>query len=477
MIKKDEFRMFAYHAVCDNWYGRQLARIMLPESLATPDSIRRYKEAGFNTLFISYVFQFNAIDEDFETSKLKKVMDMAYAEGLECFVFETNLHRLTGRRHSLIDAENADGENIFATEEELEKYVARCLKPLMSHPAFIGVSTRDEPYKSMFTAYGQAYRAMKKIKPDLYINANIDLGFWEPNPEEETEEEKRLGPIEKFKSNLEKWYGTVTPDFLQYDSYPIRYRTKNKEFLNGRSITPTVLAAYCLAGEFSRERDWPLGVVMQACEFKVPTAGWGCCRTTESDMYWQNNLAMAVGTRTFSYWSYFPVVNSAGEYYDDSASIVDTFGRPNELYRVLQKMHEEMQKTAKVLTRFKYDGVKLYTTERIPGDGEFIRVLEETLENGVISSWKASKISGVELLEDGALFISEMKDYETGEVGYYIVNATDPTAKTSQTAIISFGNAKSLRIYDKGEMRVEALQDGRIDLRFQTGAGIFVIPQ
>ena len=112
-MKENQFRIFSYHAVCDDWYGRNGARVMLPYSLTDKKALLLHKNAGFNTLFISYTFQYNAMDEEFKETRLIKVMDLAHEIGLKCVIWEKNLHRLTSRRHSLIDPEKANGETIF----------------------------------------------------------------------------------------------------------------------------------------------------------------------------------------------------------------------------------------------------------------------------------------------------------------------------------------------------------------------------
>ena len=470
---KNEFTIFSYHATCDDWYGRQLARIKLPSSLQTPENTRLYKDAGFNVLFISYAFPNCDIHEDFEECKLKKVMDMAHAEGMKCFIFDNNIHRLTSRTHSLIDPENPDGINRFATEDDLDDYIRKCLAGVSKHPAFIGVSTRDEPIYTMYEAYGQGYRALKRVFPDIYINANlIPYALALTNREHKSwysPREKELTPLDAYRDYVQMFYDNTKADFIQYDDYPIREHDEGYKYLLADHITNAHMVA-----RMCREWGIPFAKVFQACAGKTSGRLWRKCN--ETDMYWQMHIGMAFGVKIYSYWSYYPVINTNGEFYDDDANFVDTFGRPNKLYYIMQKIHGEMQKAAKVLTRFEFEGAKVFTTENIPGYLEHATTFNEHVEKGWITDDKLHLIKSVKLQDDGIVLVTELKDDETGELGYYIVNVTDPMQKLSQTVTVEF-KGNSLFVLENGEESKLDLQEGKTAFALGAGQGVFVIPK
>ena len=472
-MKENQFRIFSYHAVCDDWYGRNGARVMLPYSLTDKKALLLHKNAGFNTLFISYAFQYNAMDEEFKETRLIKVMDLAHEIGLKCVIWEKNLHRLTSRRHSLIDPEKANGETIFASEEELERFVGKCLEEPMKHPAFIGVSTMDEPFGEMLLAYGQTVKAMRKIMPDIYINANISLGYHDFLG---AGQDLEMSTLERYRKNLEVYDDTVKPPFIQFGIYPIKHRFEGKEQMNGRQYAPSYLTCCCLGGEYCAEHDRLLSVIMQACEFTAPTAGWGCAKPEEADMYLQANVLMAVGTKTYSYWSYFPVVNTGGEYYDESCTIVDTFGRPNELYYAVEKIHREMQEMAPTLLQFTYQAVDLFTNGTLPKYSEHLTALTAALDEKDLKRIPVGSLT-VNVNGNGAVMVTEMANKETGEKGYFVVNAVDPQYRFKADVTLGFNGVKTLKVLREGKTETLLSENEKFNFVLEEGRAVFVIPQ
>ena len=473
MFEDKEFIIFGYHATCHDWIGRAGERIALDKSLATVEQVRQYKAAGFNVMFLTYAFDFNGLKTDFATSKIKEVMDIAYEEGMKCFLAEENMRLLTSKNHSLIDPEKADGVEYFASEEELEAHIRRCLKGAIDHPAFMGVSTRDEPFYPMFEAYGQVYKLLKKIKPDMFIMANLlpyseglvtreHRGFYAPNEEE-------IGPWKGYLSYIEKFYQESNPDFIQYDDYPIHENDAGEKYLiDGHLQNARLISAYC------RERNIAFSKVFQTCAFC--TTGKLCRKPDEDDMYWQMNIGMAMGVRIYSYWSYFPVINQpARERYDETACFVDTQGNPNPIYYSMQKIHGEMQKAAKVLLDFEFDGCKVFTTKEIPGDSNFIQEYFKSIALGDLPEDTLERVNAVELEKDGAVLITQMKD-ANGRFGYYIVNITDPSLKLGQSVSVQFKASNRLEVYDRGEYAETCLQNGIAAFELACGRGVFVIP-
>ena len=472
-MENGQYRIFSYQAVCDDWYGRNQARIMLPKSLTDKSALIQYKEAGFNTLFPSYAFQYNAMEEEFNDTKLKKVMDLAHEVGFKCIIFEKNLHRITGRMHSLIDPENADGQTCFSSEEELDAFVKKCIEEPMKHPAFLGVSTMDEPRGEMLLAYGQALKALKKAMPNIYVNANICLGYHNFLGAGQDLELTELG---KYRANLETYCKKVDPEFVQFGMYPIKhiYNRETKELLNGREYAKNHLASCCMASEFCVSVNKPMSVIMQSAEWTVPTAGWGGAKVKEDDLYLQANVLMAVGTSIYSYWSYYPPINSASEYYDDKATIVDTFGRPNELYYVVQDVHRKMQRVAPVLTEFKYRGVKLLKAKNLYKYSDNILTLDSAIEDKEIATFD----DGVCLTvgDTSSVMVTALDNKNTGESGYYLINVTDPQYKDVAKVTAAFGGAKKLKVYFEGEESVKDENNGKFNFELNPGRGVFVIP-
>lgn len=481
MYRENQFMIFSYHAVCDDWYatgtGDNRVVTTLPSSLQTPENTKLHKDAGFNVLFTSYVFGHYGTAGNFEMSKLKQVMDMAYEQGMKCLVFIDEIHALAGTTESLINPTKADGEKFFATEVALNAYVAYALREVKEHPAFYGVSIKDEPSYKMFKAQGEVYRAIKAACPNAYVNMNL-LPY---SPEHisngsmlYSEDEKALvirygkevGSKMAYKKYLQLFYDEVGSPIIQYDDYPIHERGAFEEDDAESYILEYHLINAQLVAEFCKENGLQFSKVFQTCGGGTTSKLWRKC--TEEDMYWQMNIGMAMGVKGYSYWSYYPVVNQGDEYYDETASMVNRNGKPNELYYTVQKINGEIQALAPILSNFEYQGLKLYTKGIIPGDSDFVGRVDNS---GTIDGVKS-----VTLRSNGVVLATELYDANFAQKGYWFVNVTDPVKKAAQTVTVSFDRAKEIIVYKNGVATKLALENGVAEFALGCGEGVFVLP-
>ncbi|MBQ8658691.1 MAG: hypothetical protein IJ506_06105, partial [Clostridia bacterium] len=240
----DQFTTFAYSAIYHNWWATgsdpNRDKTYFDETLYTPENLKKYKDAGFNTLFINYVFNYNGIkntvtsDGDSVPWTMTEILDMAWAQGLKCLIFESNLHSLSGAyneekyvwkdeddKFSLIGSGYKWGANEFKTQEDLDAFVYDCLDDIKDHPAFYGVSLKDEPRYTTFHAMGEIYRAIKKAAPDAYVHMNLNP----LSPGLETTKYYNDGSLstkEAYMKYLEKFVEIVQPqENVCYDDYPI----------------------------------------------------------------------------------------------------------------------------------------------------------------------------------------------------------------------------------------------------------------
>ena len=481
MYRENQFMIFSYHAVCDDWYatgtGDNRVVTTLPSSLQTPENTKLHKDAGFNVLFISYVFGHNGTAGNFETSKLKQVMDMAEAQEMKCLVFIDELHALAATTESLINPAKADGAKFFATEEALNAYVAYALREVKEHPAFYGVSIKDEPSYKMFKAQGEVYRAIKAVCPNAYVNMNL-LPY---SPEHITNgsmlysaDEQSLvatygleeGSKKAYKKYLQLFYDEVGAPIIQYDDYPIHERGAFETDDAESYILEYHLINAQLVAEFCKENGLQFSKVFQTCGGGTSSKLWRKC--TEADMYWQMNIGMAMGIKGYSYWSYYPVVNQGDEHYDETASIVDRNGNPNELYYTVQKINGEIQALAPILSNFEYQDLKLYKKGIIPGDSNFVGHVDNS---GTIDG-----IKSVTLRSRGVVLATELYDATFAQKGYWFVNVTDPEKNASQTVSVTFDGVKEIIVYKNGVATKLALENGVAVFTLGCSEGVFVLP-
>ncbi|MBQ8320508.1 MAG: hypothetical protein IJX81_06470 [Clostridia bacterium] len=466
-----EFMTYGYSAIYDDWYAIDGIYTYFDQSLLTKENLQIYKDSGLNTLFINYVAGFDGAADSpkWETSKTKMLMDWAEELDMDVFVFSGTLHELSAVTSPILvdDPEEANNRTKFASEADLDKHVRNSIGAVMSHPACIGVSLKDEVNWKQMPALGTVYRAIKRCYPDAYVLMNllpyspgnghlagIESWYCEDYDSKTSEE--------AYRSYLQSYLDETGADYLQYDDYPIRGNNEDNAY-----VLASTLAGAQIAADFCRDNGLELHKVLQTCSFK--TSGWLCRTPDEDDMYWQMNICMAMGIKAYSYWTYFPVVNTKGEYYVDTATFVDREGNPNPIYPVMQTLHSELQAMAKALSHFDYQCLRTYTQAPIPGSVGFLSGVDDG---------DLKYVETVTLEEGGVVLVTELYDAEKEQYGYFIVNASDSALaeEATQTLRISFKDFEKIQIWDKGEVTNAFLDDGSYEFTLECGRGVFVMP-
>ncbi len=473
---KKQFTTWAYSAIYNGWWqtideNKKFVRLEdspeTPVAITTKETLREYKEAGFNTLFINYVAPFRTFEERFETSYTKQIMDWAAELGLKCIIFEGCTRALAATPESLVNPEKANGKNFFNSQEELNEFVAYCVKKVIEHPAFYGFSILDEPSYVYFPAFGQVYKAVQACAPGAYVCMNLLglAGRYTSSVLKYCEGAEKMSFVDGYTKYINRYVDQTGAPYIQVDVYPFR---ATKEALMG--VHSSALRTPQFLAEFCKQRGMELHYVLQASAFRV---GFGkqvqpwLRKLNQKEMYWQTNVCMAFGVTSFSYWNYYPVVNTASEHYDPTSTFLDLAGNKNEMYYWMKDIHVEMQKTAKALLNFKYQSSCVACKE--PFEGE--KVYLEGLSQG-----KFIKLTGYAVDTKGAFLITELYDKENDRYGYFLVNVTDPTVDGSEKITLTFNGYERVQIYDKGERENKAIEAGKLTAELEAGKGIFVIP-
>lgn len=118
-----------------------------------------------------------------------------------------------------------------AKKQALDDCFARQLERFCNHPAFFGVSFRDEPGSEMFAGIAAAKKVFDKVCGDKLFYVNMfpymvtekmyqfagDIG--EPTRKEFRDEIKS---IDKYRVFVREYIDTVNPEIFSYDAYPFR---------------------------------------------------------------------------------------------------------------------------------------------------------------------------------------------------------------------------------------------------------------
>ncbi len=455
----EEFTMFAYNAICDNWYQRNGVRYYLDESLATPENLQKYVDCGFNYLFVDWVFNENSLDENynFETGKLKSILDMANEFGLKCIVYQGNIMGLSNFEESRINPEKAaTNSDYFNSQEELNAYVAKALVGLKDHPAFDGVILIDEPKYTKFQAISETYHAVKAAAPDAYVMINL-LPF-----AENSNEHKILycGSLEysseeAYKMYLEEYYEKVGKymGYVQYDDYPI---------LDG-GILSTFIYCNDVVSDFCAEKGLTRTTLFQSCAYSNRR------NVKEADIYFQMNVGMAFGNKSYAYYTYYPILNTNGVV-DESNYIVNMKGEANPKYYAIQTVTKEMQFNAKALMNFEYKGMQ-YKVKAPASSLDYIN----RLENDEFNLLKGYTFD-VKVQAGGILLVTELYDKDNDRYGYYVVNITDSQYTSEAVVELDFGSYKYAQIYQFGQATNTCTNNGKVKVSLGSGRGAFVMP-
>jgi hypothetical protein len=279
---------------------------------------------------------------------------------------------------------------------------------------------------------------------------------------------------ENYIDYLDTYLECTGAPYVQYDTYPLY---GENEYIAETGM-PTAVSTdhfknYEIVAEWCAEKGVEFKKVLQTCSYATSTDGgntWNtrCRKPTKTDMRWQTNIGMAFGQKTFTYWTYYPVVNTgSSEKYDETACFVDQYGNKNDMYDWMKDIHGEMHLMAQALMNFEF--VKATPVIKTPAIGQidFLTPLKKK-EMELITPPK-SATSGVGV-------VTELYDEENDRYGYFIVNVTDPTKNGEMEISFTVEGYKNVQVYYRGDVENQKLEDGVYTVALETGDGVFVIP-
>ena len=154
-------------------------QVQNPTDYRTVEHLTTYKNAGFNI----YLAQ-DSITVDAATWKTdgEVIMDTAQEAGLKVILTDKRIQSLsepitvTSTGTSGTAWEIGEGKR-FKNLAALDSYIAECLSLYKDHSAFYGVMLGDEPSYQNAYCYGEVYKAIKRVAPDVYVQYNRSDGL------------------------------------------------------------------------------------------------------------------------------------------------------------------------------------------------------------------------------------------------------------------------------------------------------------
>lgn len=445
----------------------------VPANPQVADYLRVYKEAGFThyNLTEDWVFMTNA-DQKFEGGAEgtddgvlnKKYLDaIALCQELGINVLIRNQY---GDSDFFVNDDDAVRQAAYPwnyTYQIPVRNVTTQLTDLGVNGYYMG----DEPNWQEVLEYGKLV--------DWY-NANGGNTLWHMNLLQSygaflfEDEEGNMYNYEQYVDHycenvLEKVNG---PKTLGTDYYPL--------VSGGLSADPYImdglLSDYFVIANKTKEmiadgHDVRTNFCIQSYENPKNTgAGYVRELTSQADITFQTNLAMAFGTKSLQYYTY--------RAYADQPGIVDgSSHEPGKMYPWVQNANAYAHFLADVILNFSWQGAKVYAGQQGGNTTDehnakaFANVQKYVLDNFALISKVTARLDTV---------VSEFKD-ANGNLGYMFVNYSEPSKGLTGDVIMNFSKKinKAL-VIQNGEKSIVDVTNNKLRITLEAGGGAFVYP-
>ena len=446
--------MFAYVAPTDGKLTLADGSVVQNADFRTEERYREYKECGFDTLLLLGNDPYTGIG-NFESSSLKRNLDLCEKVGLKCIVFDSRIQKLSESTVPIIGSGRA-----YETEAALIEQLREWMAPYLGHPAFYGMEFSDEPSYAKFEAIGQLFKALRAIDPDMYINTVL-LPYFSGLDSMYTGDVTLSGK-KAYRDYIDSYFEATGASYIDYDSYPFKFRQASASYHDPSDsyIETTYFSNLQIMAEKAAEHGGEFYLTMQSYASIAGATNSAYKREmTLEDFRWQLNAAFAFGAKNLRYFTYWMFPSRIG---DPAVSAIMSDTGEKQYYDYVQKTNAEAQLTASVVLNFNYGRTLLrYDESDYPAHFNGIK--------------EAESIEGIEFSSTCATILNEMTD-ENGQLGYYVFNAEDPAANKTADVSIQFEGYKYVAVWNNGTRTLYKLNDGRYNAKLGKGEGFFAIP-
>lgn len=473
MKKRKEYLFYCYNCPRNGDYHHNGYTYTFGEDYRNAKRYKEYLDCGFNMV------QARGGGEDgseykgvWEGSNCKKVFDeFLKAGGKRVLVTDLQFEKWIRDEKDLI----GEGKR-FANEDELDKAVKERVAGYCNRKGFYGIQLFDEPQYMDFPAYGQVARSLQRVLPGVYLQCNllpISASYKRLAPPDEGGENgdgvgakmalEEIGMQPVYERYINDFLTITGLDYVLFDEYPFR-----REYI----ISGNTIPNYQIVGRICQKRGLEFRTVLQS--FVHLWNGVLHNRyLTESDMYWQTNLALGFGCKEFAFYTYlakphFDYKTGMGE--ADGGAFINLDGSKTALYFYTKRIIAEIKKFAKVGLKYAYKNSYIVTEAgKTNADFEWTRYAYEnekcpfTMEvsQGVALVTEQSALSKnsdtLYMIEN----ISNVKDELFDHVPPMQVRVEFPAGKK--------------KFYFRGKkIRVKVDKDGKYTLSLKVGDAVFV---
>lgn len=413
----------------------------------TEKNFQDYKDAGFTFLLSECAASYQL---DFEGSDLQQYMDLAEKMEIPVVVYGSYLNEMSINEDPRLS-------------EESKQYIDKLITDLSQYKMFKGITLRDEPSLQHARTFGSILDYVWSKDPDIhYFTCMLPI----------------YGKVTSFSTDAGSDKQTAYKEYIRaiadntgtfaYDHYPLYI----DPIQNTTSVKTDYYLNYELVAQDAKEHDYDTGMVVQSSSWGAYGAEMSASHPrkthNKADIAFQVYSALAYGAKYIAYYTYFEhVIQSPRSYvYDAMVMFPETLdGEPikTEAYYAVQAMNQELKKFDHVFLKFDWEGCMAVTAE-----GK-----DPSLMLACVEEYDSPRIKEVKSTDE--TLIGCMKD-EQGYDGFWIVNATDPGKKLSNSVTVTFREATSAICYIEGEETKVDLKDGSYTFDLKEGEGVFVIP-
>ena len=430
------------------------------EDFRTVEKYKEYKDCGFNILFLQGTAQYEG--EGWENSQAKICVERALEAGVDKFILvDKRIFDLSMIENGII----GEGKK-FATEQDLDDFIANCLKDYRHQKGFYGVQLRDEPFLPYLKTIGQLYRSLRRVDSSIFVHCNL-------NPLIIPTLAYRICPpgknmIEMYENYLTTFLEETGTDHVMMDIYPF-YKCPDRTNI-GRHYFAGLECMARVCKKYGKE----MHIVMQS--FGMYSRGKRYhFLPTERQMQYQKNVLIGFGVKQYSYFTYWTkqMNRKQGEFFPDGEALMNRSGQKTKMYNYVQKVNKELTKLAPLLWDFKYCSNAFFATPPLYSNPTYLEL---------VRGGELSLVTNV-TTDKEVVMVSELYDEKRAQYMVCVTNITDPKRYRKwfkyekQLTELTFGEGYNVvDVYEKGTWKTIQLENGKLQLNLYSGDGAIVLP-
>ena len=161
--------------------GRRIHNGLLiwDKDFRTLERYQEYKDCGFTEILFAGEDRY--LGEPYETSDIKKMLDMAYEVGLKAILVDKRILHI-----SLKSVKSPLEEFFKGDEKAFADFIANCIKDYQNHPAFYGVAIIDEPTIEKAGVVKELTKAIKTANSEVFVHTCFLPNDWHYDEKHET---------------------------------------------------------------------------------------------------------------------------------------------------------------------------------------------------------------------------------------------------------------------------------------------------